>query len=805
MAELPDLPVVEALSALRRALGEQGRAVLAAPPGSGKTTLVPLVLLDEPWLAGRRILMLEPRRLATRAAASRMAELLGEAVGETVGYAMRFERRLSARSRIEVVTEGLLLRRLQADPGLEGIGLVVFDEFHERSLDVDLGLALVREVQASLRPDLKVLVMSATLDAEAVAGYLDGAPIVRAEGRQHLVAIHHRPGEEPAGVVRDVLRRHRGDVLVFLPGAFEIERLAGLLEPANAEVHRLYGALPKAAQDRALRPSPGRRKVVLATNIAETSLTIEGVEVVVDTGLQRRSRYSPRTGMSRLETVRISRASADQRAGRAGRLGPGHAYRLWAEAETRGLAPADPPEIQEADLTALVLELALWGVRDPAGLAFLTPPPAGGFAAAKALLEALGALDEAGAPTPHGRRIATMPLHPRLAHMVVAAGAHGATSTALALAAMASEGGGWGRHLGADLADRLAAWREAPAGVGRIHRELCRQLKLAPEPPDPAEAGLCAALAFPDRIAQRRQPGSAELRLASGRGARLGDATAFADADFVVVWESEDRGSDAMVRLAAGLDRAVLERLAAERIHEEEVRFDAASGRVVGASRRMLGALLLAQREMRPTAAAVQACLLEAIGRHGIALLPWTGRLLALRQRLCWLHKKLPDEWPAFDEVTLEATAEAWLAPWLAGVRGLGELTEPLLERALGTRLDGQHAAALDRLAPAAWTAPLGTALPIDYGQDPPTVACRLQALLGLDRHPTILDGRQPLSLQLLSPAGRPIQVTMDLPGFWRGSYALVRKDLSGRYPKHPWPEDPLEASPWRPGMGRVR
>jgi ATP-dependent helicase HrpB len=399
-----------------------------------------------------------------------------------------------------------------------------------------------------------------------------------------------------------------------------------------------------------------------------------------------------------------------------------------------------------------------------------------------------------------------MPLHPRLAHMVVAAGPHGATTTGLALAAMASEGGGWGRHLGPDLADRLAAWREAPAGVGRIHRQLCRQLKLAPEPPDPAQAGLCAALAFPDRIGQRRQRGSAELRLTSGRGARLGDAGAFADADFVVVWESEDRGSDAMVRLAAGLDRAVLEALAAGRIREEEeVRFDAVSGRVVGVSRRMLGALLLAQREMRPTAAAVQACLLVAVGRHGITLLPWTERLLALRQRLCWLHQKLPDEWPAFDEAALGATADFWLGPWLAGVNGLGELTEPMLEGALRARLDGEHAAALVRLAPAAWSTPLGAALPIDYGQDPPTVACRLQALLGLDRHPTILDGRQPLSLQLLSPAGRPIQVTMDLPGFWRGSYALVRKELRGRYPKHPWPEDPLEASPWRPGMGRGR
>ncbi len=794
------------MPALRDALTQATAAVLTAPPGSGKTTLVPLALMAEPWLAGRRIVMLEPRRLATRQAARRMAALLDEAPGERIGYAMRFERQVSAATRVEILTEGLFVRRLQADPGLDDVGLVIFDEFHERSLDAELGLALVREVQASLRPDLRLLIMSATLDAAAISAFLDDAPVVTASGRQHDVALHYLPGSTPLDAIGEALDRHAGDILVFLPGAGEIERLAGALTRSDVTVHKLYGALGRAEQDAALLPSPGRRKVVLATNIAETSLTIEGVEVVIDAGLARRSRYSPRTGMSRLETVRISRASATQRAGRAGRLGPGHAYRLWAEAETRGLAAADPPEIEEADLAGLVLDLALWGVREPGGLGFLTPPPDGRFAAARALLQTLGALDADGSCTAHGRRLAALPLHPRLGHMVERAAGHGATATALALAAFASERDPWQRRLGPDLAERLALWREAPATLNRIHRQLCRQLSVEPMAPDPRQAGLCAALAFPDRIAQRRHAGAAELRLANGRGARLAEDGQFAEAPYIVVWESEDRGSDALVRLAATLDRATLDAVAGERMTTVEIcRFALESRQVSAEERRMLGALVLERRPCRPTAEAALACLEQALREHGLDLLPWTDQARRLRERLAFLHHVAPDDWPAVDDATLEGTLDTWLGPWLQGPTGLADLTPAQLEQALLARLAPGQRHDLDWLAPARWTSPLGTQLAIDYTATPPALACRLQELLGLDRHPTVQDGRCPLALHLLSPAGRPIQVTADLPGFWRGSYAEVRKELRGRYPKHPWPEDPLQAAPWRPGLPRQR
>jgi ATP-dependent helicase HrpB len=797
------LPVAEALPALRRTLADAGMAVLTAPPGSGKTTLVPLLLQAEPWLAGGSILMLEPRRLATRQAAERMAELLGEKVGETVGYAMRFERRTSSATRLEVVTEGLFVRRLQADPGLDGVGLVIFDEFHERSLDADLGLALAREVRSSLRPDLRLLVMSATLDAEAVSGFLDDAPIIRATGRQHPVALHHLPGTGPAEAARTALDRQPGDVLVFLPGAREIERIAGELAGTPAEIHKLHGALPRARQDAALRPSPGRRKVVLATNIAETSLTIEGIGSVVDAGLARRSRYSPRTGMSRLETVRVSRASADQRSGRAGRLGPGHAWRLWPEAETLGLAPADPPEIAEADLAPLVLELAIWGVRTPDGLAMPTAPPESAWRAARDLLMALDALDEGGDPTPHGRAMAALPVHPRLAHMLLEAARHEAVGTALALAALLGERDPWSGRLGPDLADRLARWPEAPPTLRRTARQLARRLGVAETPPDPAMAGLCAALAFPDRIAQRRRKGGAELRLVNGRGARLVAAPELDPFDFLVVAESEDAGSDARVRLAAGLAKDDLDRLAGHRVTASRtVAFDAERGAIQAEGQARLGALVLARRPVAVSDDEALPVLLDAIRRQGLAILPWSGSTEALRQRLAWLARIEPDAWPPVDEATLLAELGLWLAPWLAGIRRLAELDPASLARALLARLDPASRSRLDRLAPTHWTTPLGSTLAIDYNSDPPAIACRLQELLGLDSHPTVAASR-PLRLALLSPAGRPIQVTDDLPGFWRGSYALVRKDLRGRYPKHPWPEDPLRATPWRPGLAR--
>ncbi len=797
------LPVAEALPALRRALAETGRAVLTAPPGSGKTTLVPLLLLAEPWLGRTSILMLEPRRLATRQAAGRMAELLGQNIGETVGYAMRFERQSSSATRIEVVTEGLFVRRLQADPGLDGVGLVVFDEFHERSLDADLGLALAREVRGSLRPDLRLLVMSATLDADAVAGFLDDAPIVRATGRQHPVTLHHLPGAGPAEAARTALHPPPGDVLVYLPGAREIERAAADLAGTRAEIHKLHGALPRAQQDAALRPSPGRRKIVLATNIAETSLTIEGVGSVVDTGLARRSRYSPRTGMSRLETVRISRASADQRSGRAGRLGPGHAFRLWPEAETLGLAPADPPEIVEADLAPLVLELAIWGVREPGGLAMPTPPPEGAWRAARDLLTTLDALDTSGAPTPHGRAMAALPVHPRLAHMLLEAVRHEAQGTALALAAVLGERDPWAGRLGPDLAERLASWSEAPPTLRRTARQLARRLGVIEAPPDPATAGLCLALAFPDRIAQRRRRAAAELRLVNGRGARLEAAPELDPFEFLVVAESEDAGSDARVHLAAGLAKDDLHRLAGHRVTASRtVAFDTGRGTVLAEEQTRLGALVLASRPTPVTDDEALPVLLDAIRSQGLTLLPWSGSTETLRQRLAWLARIEPDTWPAVDDATLLAGLELWLAPWLAGLRRLDELASASLAEALLARLDPAARSRLDRSLPTHWKTPLGRTLAIDYSTDPPAIACRLQELLGLDRHPTIVDGR-PLRVTLLSPAGRPIQVTDDLPGFWRGSYAMVRKELRGRYLKHPWPENPLQATPWAPGLRR--
>lgn len=817
------LPVAAVLGEVERALAIHGAAVLVAPPGAGKTTLVPLQLLDAPWLAGHTILMLEPRRLAARLAAGRMAELLGEPPGGTVGYAVRFERRRGPSTRLEVVTEGLATRRLQDDPELTGVGLVILDEFHERSLDADLALALTLDVRASLRPDLRVLVMSATLDAAPVASLLGEAPVVRSEGRSfpvgtvHLGTAPERPVERRmAEAVRQALAETREtggagpSVLAFLPGAREIRRTAELLGGSalgpDVIVAPLMGELSRAEQDRALRPAPpGRRKVVLATDIAETSLTIEGIGVVVDSGLARRPVFSPRTGMTRLETRRIALASAEQRHGRAGRLGPGVCYRLWSEAEERAMRPHDLPEIVAADLAPLVLELAAWGVADPAGLAWLTPPPAAAVASARALLGELGALDDEGRITAHGRAMARLPLHPRLAHMLLAGCERGDGATALGVAALLSARDPWRTSRDPDLAHRLSLWRHGVGDRGalyeleRVRRQLARLLPEARGESDERAVGRVLALAYPDRIARRRGRPGAYL-LTSGRGALLDAADPLAAAEWLAIAELDDAGADARTRLAAALDETeVLDTMVGRIATREEVGFDRDSGTVLARRVTRLGAIVLREQPLDSVPSeAYRAALLEAVRAGGPELLPWTPAARGLRARLAFLHRHDPERWPDVSDTALLTGLDEWLAPWLDGCRSLADLAKLDTVAILAGLVGHARRAELERLAPARFTTPAGSSLAIDYAPDPPVLAVRLQELFGLAEHPSVLDGRVPLSLHLLSPAGRPLQVTQDLPGFWRGSYALVRKEMRGRYPKHPWPENPLAAPPTR-------
>ncbi|MFL5333708.1 MAG: ATP-dependent helicase HrpB [Geminicoccaceae bacterium] len=799
-----DLPVDEAIVELRTALAAGSAAVLEASPGAGETTLVPLRLLAEPWLDVRRILMLEPRRLATRAAAARMAELLGETVGGTVGYAMRFDRRLGPGTRIEVVTEGLLTRRLQADPALEAYGLVIFDEFHERSLDADLGLALCLEVQSSLRPDLRLLCMSATLDGTSLARHLGGAPVIRSHGRQHPVTIRHLGGD-PAQLLElrvaqaVALAPGSGGILVFLPGAAEIRRTAELLAARlpGTPVHVLYGDLPRAAQDAALRPvSDGGRKVVLATNVAETSLTIEGIATVIDAGLERRSRFSARTGMSRLVTVPISRASAAQRAGRAGRQGPGHCYRLWSVEAERGMVAHRPAEIEEADLAPLALELAAWGLADPARLRLPTQPPAGPFAQGRALLLELGALTADGAITAHGRAMAELPLHPRLAHMSLAARELGLAPTALAVAALL--GVRDPDRADADLARRLTLLR--PSGEpDRVRRQLARTLRLAVGEPDPEAVGAVTSLAFPDRLAQARPGSRGAYLLANGRGARLDPRDPLAGEPWLAVAELDDAGSEARIRLAASLPFERVEQLHGHRFAAaDEVRFEPREAALVARRVLRLGALPIREQPFAPEPALVAAAWCDAVRSQG---LPWTEAARQLQGRVALLHRREPTAWPDLADVALIATLDEWLAPHLSTLRRLAEVDALDLRPLLLERLDHAQRRELDRRAPLQIELPSGRQAAIDYSTDPPVLAVRLQELFGLKVTPTIDQGRTALILHLLSPARRPLAITRDLAGFWAAGYPAVRREQRGRYPKHPWPEDPLTA----PGQERRR
>jgi len=812
-----DLPVSEALPALTAALAAHGAAVLVAPPGAGKTTLVPLALLDAPWRGDGRIIMLEPRRLAARAAAHRLASLLGEGVGQTVGYRVRLDSKVSTATRIEVVTEGVFTRMLLDDPELNGIAAVIFDEFHERSLDGDLGLALALEARI-LRDDLRLLVMSATIDGATVARLLDGAPVVTSEGRTYPVETRHidrdpdsRLEDQIAAVTLRVLAEERGSILVFLPGQAEIsrtsERLAGRLPP-DIDLAPLYGQLTPREQDQAISPSPpGRRKVVLATSIAETSLTIEGVRIVIDSGYARKPAYDPGTGLTNLVTLRVSRAAADQRRGRAGRMEPGICYRLWNERQTQALDAFDTPEILATDLSRLALDLASWGVTDPAQMQFLDPPPPAAWREATALLRRLHALDDNGHITEAGRALARLPLHPRLAHMVCRGAGDGDGETAAELAVLLTEQGLGGNA--ADLAERLRRFRNDRGRRAEDARNLARRwARLATEAVagrgkggEPLAAGLHLARAYPDRIAQATgQIGDlVRYRLANGRSADLDALDGLAREPFLVITDVTGSAARGRIRAAAAIDRVTIEGEFAEDIVEETVlEFDASARAVKARQRRMLGALRLADRPVpvKDHEAAAR-ILAEAVAGLGIDSLPWTRTQKALRARSTYLARAIGGDWPDLSDEALAATAADWLAPYVVGRTALSDITPDDLEGALASLLPWSLRSEMDRLLPTHFLAPSGSNVPIDYeAENGPALEIRVQELFGLDTHPAIAGGRIPLLLVLLSPAHRPIQTTRDLPGFWRGSWRDVAKDLKGRYPKHPWPDDPLSAQP---------
>ena len=830
---LPDLPVKEALPRLLAALQTHSRAVLEAPPGAGKTTLVPLALLTADWRQDGKILVLEPRRLATRAAAQRMSDLLGEPVGQTVGYWVRMEHNVSRKTRIEVVTEGILTRLLQDDPALEGVAAIIFDEFHERSLNADLGLALALDAQAVLRPDLRLLVMSATLDAAAVGSWLE-APVIRSEGRQFPVETHYLPpaavaaaGNQPAqrlaGLVPKAIRQAldqepEGDVLVFLPGLGEMRKVAALLEgklSAYTDLHLLHGELTLSQQLAAIQPAaPGRRKVVLATSIAETSLTIEGVRVVIDGGFARVPKFVARTGLTTLATIPVSQAAADQRRGRAGRLGPGLCFRLWSSADQLQLPDRQAPEICEADLSGLMLELALWGVKDPATLKWLDTPPAAAAALARDLLQRLEAVDLAGNPTTHGKALAGLGMSPRLGHLVVRGQQLGFGATACALAAVLAD-----RDMlkPMDMGNRnpipdlhlrleLLAGKRPPTpgyftddnALRRVReqaRNLRQRLRIADAPLDPDPAGLLAALAYPDRLAQRESSG--RLRLVSGQRATL-PTELFAEAEYYGVAHLE-LGRQPRVLLAAPISKAeILEHFAHQLEEIQEVRWDAASGRVIARQVTRLGALMLEEAAQgKPDPERVAAALLEALKEKGIDRLPWSDEARRTRQRLAFLHRLAPDHWPDISDAALAATLDVWLGPHLPGLRSLDQVARLDFNEMLLADLTWAQRQEMDRLAPTHLEVPSGSRIAVDYSDGAtPVLAVRLQEVFGLLDTPRIGGGKVPLLLHLLSPASRPVQVTRDLRSFWTTGYFEVRKDLRGRYPKHHWPDDPLTAVP---------
>jgi len=831
------LPIDPVLPRLGRALAP-GHAVLTAPTGSGKTTRAPLALLTAPWLGDRRILMLEPRRPAARMAAARMAAVLHEPVGETIGHQVRFERRIGPRTRIEVLTEGILTRRIQADPELGDVGLLIFDEFHERSLNADLGLALALDA-AALRADLRILVMSATLDAAGIAALLGGAgppaPVIEGTGRSHPVQVRHVAREPPdpimavAPAIRAALAEHSGDILAFLPGAGEIQSVAAALsEPPGVAVLPLYGSLSLAEQERALHPEPGGpRRVVLATDLAETSLTIEGIGVVVDSGLTRKPRFEASPGMTRLVTQPIAQASAEQRAGRAGRLGPGHCLRLWTETEHRRRPVQRPAEILDADLAPLVLELALWGVSDPNAMRWLDHPPAPAWSRATELLRELGALDATGTITAAGRGMAALPTHPRLAAMLCRAPPD-ARALACDLAALLSERDPWSGSTGlprpVDLQPRLAALtahrqrngRRAtadfePRRLAAVNRAAEHLRRLLPDDGDRAEipraAAALLALAYPDRIAQNRGRDGRFL-LASGAGAALPPEDPLALAPYLVIADLDAASGDHRIRAALATDRAELESLFAEHLETRtQLAWDSERGAVASRRETRLGALVLASRPAPiDDAEAALELLLAAIRQDPSKALTWTPSACQLQGRVALARRLEPESgWPDLADAVLAATLADWLGPWLVGRTRLADARALDLVEVLRARLDWERARRLDELAPVKLKTPAGTERLIDYA-DPsgePVLKAPMQELFGAADTPSIWQGRQPLTLHLLSPAGRPLQVTRDLTGFWRGAYSDVRKEMRGRYPKHHWPEDPAASPAVRGGLKR--
>ncbi|HEX8214475.1 MAG TPA: ATP-dependent helicase HrpB [Allosphingosinicella sp.] len=801
------LPIHSVLPGLLAALRQGSNAVLVAPPGAGKTTAVAPALLYEDWCTGE-ILLLSPRRLAARAAAERMAELAGERPGETIGYATRLDSKRSARTRVLVLTEGIFLSRIQADPELKGVSAVLFDEVHERSLDSDFGLALALDAQAALRPDLKLLAMSATLDGARFAGLMGGSPVIESQGRSHPVELRHigrsaekRIEDDTASAIRRALSEGKGSLLAFLPGVAEIERTAERLEglPAEVDLHRLHGSLDPREQRAAIAAAPpGRRKVVLATSIAETSLTLDGVRVVVDSGLARRPRYDRAAGLTRLVTERASQAAVVQRAGRSGRQGPGLVFRLWEEHATAGLPRFDPPEILEADLSALLLDCAIWGVGDPRRLKWIDPPPAAAVDEARSRLLALGALDQNGRPTAHGRAIAGLPLPPRLAHMLVAAAEHGWGETAAEVAVLLSERGLGGSD--ADLELRLRRWRGDKGPRAQAARGLARRWLSLVSPPlnGRGEVGRCIALAFPDRLAKRRGADGADWISVGGRGFRLDPASPLAREQWLAVAEVGGTAAGARILSAAAIGEAAVAALFGDRI-ETATRsaFDPATGSVKARRARRLGAITLSQgTDAQASPEETSAALSQGVRLHGLQLLPWSEAAQSLRRRAAFARRFDPSL-PNLSDEALTASLDEWLPSLVESKRRLADIDRSQLAGVLDTLLGWQGRQVLDRLAPEDFVTPAGSSHAIDYEAEAgPTVTVRVQALYGLADHPSVGGGSVPLVLSLTSPAGRPIQTTRDLPGFWTGSWAAVAKEMRGRYPKHPWPDDPAGADP---------
>ncbi|MFO8099266.1 MAG: ATP-dependent helicase HrpB [Salinibacter sp.] len=817
---------------LKAALRDAPEAVLQAPTGAGKTTRVPPALLGEDWLGDQNIIMLEPRRLAARSAARFMAKQLGEAAGQTVGYRVRMDTQVSDQTRIEVVTEGVLTRMLQDDPALGGVGAVLFDEFHERNLQADLGLALTLQARDLFRPALRVLVMSATLDTGPIAELLD-APLIESQGRSYPVDLHYRDRPvkdriEPAvaSTVQDALGGTDGDVLVFLPGAGEIRRVKSRLEdnvPADVDLYPLFGNLPPEEQDRAIAPSPaGRRKVVLATDIAETSLTIEGVRVVVDSGLRRAPRFDAAAGMTRLETVKISQASADQRTGRAGRVAPGVCHRLWTERTQHHLDRHTPPEIENADLAPLALELAAWGTPDPSDLRWLDAPPADAYERAQSLLRRLEAVSDDGTMTDHGREMARLGLHPRLAHMLINAQTLGHGALACDLAALLSERDifkGQGEAPDVDLRLRLEALRRLRRGdrptpnharsyvvpygaVGHVRTTADHwrsKIGVSHEEEGDIEAcGLLTAFAYPDRIAQRIGGQSGRFRLRNGQVAELPNPQLLSDADFLVAAHVDGRRQTNRIFLAAPIDEAdIIDYFGDQITPTTDVAWDSEAQRVRARQREELGALVLKDGPIEtPDPTAMAEAMVAGVREHGLGLLPWTDHARQLQHRIQFLHRHLGNDWPDVRNEALLDSLDDWLLPHVYDMKRADDLQRLNLPQILRDLLTYDQRDRLASWAPTHIAVPSGFDRPIDYSDpETPVLAVRLQELFGQTETPRIAGGRVPLTLHLLSPAQRPVQITQDLEGFWEDTYFDVRKDMRGRYPKHYWPENPLQAT----------